>query len=224
MILALLSILADAGGALDTDSGADDALEIGGMALFIGAFIQQAFQGGWPLIVSRWKGLGLAEDWKFRFEWARDIGRGVGIAAACLVGVFLATTVTSFLVGLNDEEDPSNTSILTDNQDSPWLIGIILIVVIGAPLTEELLFRGLVLRAFEKSMGIYVALGVSTIVFTIPHYQPGATAGETAVLFVGIATIGLILGIVTVRYDRLGPAILGHFFFNLFGTISALTL
>lgn len=190
--------------------------------LFIAVAFQQFGQGIWPWIVSKRKGLGMASDWKFRFDWPGDIATGFGLAVLCVLGSTAITALTSVLVGLGEDEDPSNTAILSDNQDSPWLFGVILLVVLGAPLTEELLFRGLILRALEKDLGIYVAIIGSTLLFALPHAQAGATGGETIVLLAGIATIGLILGIATVRLDRLGPAIIGHFFFNAFGTLMTL--
>ena len=212
----IASVLAT--GLSDWDSSQD--LPVYG--LFIAVVFQQFGQGIWPWIVSKRKGLGMVSDWKFRFDWPGDIGTGFGLAVLCVLGSTAATALMSVLVGLGDDEDPSNTSILSDNQDSPWLIGVILLVVFGAPLTEELLFRGLILRALEKDLGIYVAIIGSTALFTLPHMQAGATGGETMVLLAGIATIGLILGIATVRLDRLGPAIIGHFFFNAFGTVMTL--
>ncbi len=203
-------------------SGWDSAQDLPVYGLFIAVIFQQFGQGIWPWVVSKRKGLGMASDWKFRFDWPNDIGVGFGLAVMCVLGSTAVTALTSVLVGLGDDEDPSNTSILSDNQDSPWLIGVILLVVFGAPLTEELLFRGLILRALEKDLGIYVAIIGSTLLFTLPHMQAGATSGETIVLLAGIATIGLILGIAAVRLDRLGPPIIGHFFFNAFGTVMTL--
>ena len=207
-----------ASGISDWD-GTDDLPVYG---LFIAVAFQQAGQGLWPWVVSKRKGLGMPSDWKFRFEWPSDIGIGFGLAVICVLGSTAATALMSVIVGLGEDEDPSNTSILSDNQDSPWLIGVILLVVFGAPLTEELLFRGLILRALEKDLGVYVAIIGSTLLFTLPHMQAGATGRETMVLLAGIATIGLVLGIAAVRLDRLGPPIIGHFFFNAFGT--AMTL
>lgn len=202
--------------------GWDASTDLPVYGLFIAVVFQQAAQFIWPWIVSKRKGLGMASDWKFVFKWGEDIISGFGLAVACVLASAGVTWLVSTLIGLGEDEDPSNTSIISDNQDSPWLFAVILVVVIGAPLTEEVLFRGLILRALDKALGIYVALIGSTILFTLPHMQPGATGGETAVLMAGIATIGLILGLAVIRYDRLGPAIIGHFFFNAFGTTMAL--
>ena len=38
-------------------------------ALFFATLVFQLGQFGWPWIVSKWKGLGVASDWKFRFSF-----------------------------------------------------------------------------------------------------------------------------------------------------------
>ena len=220
-VLGVLTITVDTTN--ESGDGTDETVQMVGAGLLIAVLVQQGIQFGWPWLVSRWKGMGIVLDWRFRFEWKRDIGLGIALAVACVVSVALITGTMSALLDLGADADASNTSIISDNQDSPWIIGVILVVVIGAPLSEELLFRGLVLRAFERDLGVYVGVIGSTILFTIPHAQPDATGAETAVLFSGIATIGLILGLATVRWGRLGPAIVGHFFFNLIGVVVTLT-
>jgi len=216
-VLILIGGLIGGGIARGVD-GWDGSGDLPVYGLFVAVLFQQVGQGLWPWIVSKWKGLGMRRDWGFFFDWPRDIGYGFAVAVACLVGSGIMTTVVSFLVDLGDDENASNTQILSDNEDSPWLLAIILLIVIGAPLTEELLFRGLILRALEKNLGIIVAVIGSTLLFMLPHAQAGATLNETLVLFGGIGTVGLVLALFTVKFGRLGPAIIGHFLFNAFGT------
>ena len=191
-------------------------------ALFIAVVFQQAAQAGWPWYVARRKGQGWVQDWGFRFDLPRDIKLGIGIAVLCIIFVNLTSRLAEWAVSLPADQDPSNTGLLSDNEGSPWLIGIILLVVIGAPFSEELLFRGLIQRVLDKALGKYVAIMGSTILFTLPHVQEGATWQETCVLLTGIATIGLVLGIAADRYQRLGPVIIAHLLFNAFGTVATL--
>ena len=206
-----------------------DDVELPAYGLFIAVLGQQIGQGLWPLIVSRWKGLGLASDWGFvtdlgltKARLPRDIVWGLGIAVLCLIGAAAATEGMAALVGLGDPGEASNTAIISDNAGSPWLIGVIALIVVGAPLTEELLFRGLILRAFEKSFGPFMAVVGSTLLFTLPHIQADATWRESLVLLSAIAAIGLILAGAALRMRRLGPTIIAHFLFNGFGTVVAL--
>lgn len=190
--------------------------------MVFGGVAQQTAQFAWPWLVSRLKGLGMASDWKFKFEFPKDLGIGVALAFAAVILSSLISASVAALLGI-DPNESSNTSILTDNSDSPWLIGIIAMVVIGAPLTEELLFRGLILRCTEKNFGTTAGVVFSTVAFTVIHIQPNASLQETLVLYSTIAVVGAIFGVATVKYDRLGPAIIGHFLFNTFGTVVSLS-
>ena len=191
-------------------------------AVFFGTLVFQVAQAAFPFLVSKWKGLGIEADWRFTSSLPADIGYGLILALICLVGAQLTSVLAASAVGLDDIEDASNTSILVDSKGSVWLIGVIALVVVGAPLVEELLFRGLILRALEKSLGPVVAIGLSTVMFALPHWQPDATWQETVVLVSSIAVVGLVLAIGTIRSGRLGPAVIGHFLFNGAGTLLTL--
>lgn len=206
------------------------AAEIGGgdvadnpvYAIFFGTLAFQLLQATYPWLISRWKGLGIETDWKFVSSLPDDIFIGLGMAIACFLGAQAATISVASLVGLEDTSDASNTDILVDNQGSLWIYGIIFLVVVGAPLAEELLFRGLILRILQKSFGAVFAIVASSVLFAIPHWQPDATWQETAVLLSALAVVGLVLAIGAVLTDRLGPAVIAHFLFN--ATSTALTL
>lgn len=181
---------------------------------------QQVAQGLWPWLVSKWKGQGLAADWRLRFEPV-DLAIGVGAAIMAFGLAAVASGVMSSLVGLTDESQAENTQFLLDAKGTPWLAVFLVAAVVGAPLTEELLFRGLVLRAFEKRFGRVVAVIGSIVAFTLPHFT-GSNLDGTLVLFASIGSVGLVFGVVAVMTDRLGPTIVAHMIFNAFGAASAL--
>ncbi len=185
-----------------------------------GLLAQQAGQGVWPFIVSKWKGLGPVRDWRLRFEPADLwIGPLTGFGMLILAGG--VGFVVTELVGLDDEEAANNTAFLNDAEGTPWLFVFIFAVVVGAPVVEELFFRGLCLRAIEKRMGIVSAVIGSTIIFTLPHFIGGGWKG-TAVLFSVIGLVGAVLGVLVAKLDRLGPAIIAHMVFNTVGVLGAL--
>lgn len=132
--------------------------------------------------------------------------------------------VAAALVGLENPEDASNSDVLTDSRGSLWIIGIIVLVVVGAPLAEELLFRGLVLRVLEQSFGGVSAVVVSSLLFALPHWQATASWQETVVLLSAICVVGLVLATGAMATGRLGPPIIGHLLFNGAGTVIALLL
>ncbi len=180
-------------------------------SLFAASLVgQQVGQGVWPWIVSKWKGRGMALDWGWSFAW-RDLWIGPVTALAALVLALVMGSLIAELVGISDEV--SNTAFL-DDAEGTWSYWVLIFgVAVGAPVSEELLFRGLILRAFEKRAGAVVAVIGSTIAFTLPHYI-SATPAELAVLLGTIGSVGLVLGTVAVKTRRLAPVIIAHVLFN----------
>ena len=83
---------------------------------------------------------------------------------------------------------------------------LFLVVVVGAPLVEELFFRGLTLKAFEKKMSSRLALVLSSLFFAIAHLQ--------LIQFPALFLFGLVAGYLVKKYDRLGRAVWAHVGFN----------
>lgn len=71
---------------------------------------------------------------------------------------------------------------------------------------EEVLYRGYVMRAFEKSWGILPAILISGLLFGLYHVQLSN--------LLPLATIGIILGYVTWVSESIYPAMLAHFVNN----------
>ena len=199
-----------------TDGTADLPLAL----LATGLIGQQLGQGLWPLLVSKWKGLGSAIDWRLRFAPA-DLWIGPLTGFGMLIVAGISGLIVTELVGLEDDAAADNTAFLSDAEGTPWLYVFIFAVVVGAPVVEEIFFRGLCLRAIEKRFGLMVGVIGSTIIFTLPHFIGGGLKG-TIVLFTVIGIVGAILGVLVAKLDRLGPAIIAHMVFNCVGVLGAL--
>ncbi len=182
----------------------------------------QVAMGLWPAHVSRKKGFGPAIDFRLQLR-AVDLGIGLLTVAAVFPLTLLASWVSSTLVGLEFGADEStNVDVLTEVQGTT-LFFVLVGAVLGAPLVEELFFRGLCLRVLQKRWGTVVAIAGSTVLFVLPHFTWSTWQG-TVVLFSSIGTVGLLFAIVTVRVGRLGPTIVAHSLFNLVGALSALSV
>lgn len=83
----------------------------------------------------------------------------------------------------------------------------IVAAVIVAPLTEELLFRGLVFTRTSRALGVYVGMVASSLIFGFMH--------GTAIWFIYTALFGLVLAFVFYRSRSLVYPILLHLSFNL---------
>lgn len=209
-------LFAEEGGAEVTVAGVAVPLVIAAMSLFA----QQLGQVLWPLLVARWKGWGAVVDWRLGFKLV-DIPLGIGTAVIAAGSAGVAAAVATGLVGLEDATEAENTQILTDAQGTAWVWFMVYAAVIVAPIAEELFFRGLTLRAFEKRGGPVLAVVGSTVVFTLLHFNGGGWAA-TAVLFAAIGAVGTVLSIVTLWVGRLWPAVIAHMLFNALGAAQAL--
>ena len=87
--------------------------------------------------------------------------------------------------------------------------GIALIAVciaFGAPLVEELFFRGLLQRSAARRLGPRWAIAISAVTFGLAHFQP--------VQLLGLVAFGVVLGVLAHRSGRLGPSLVAHMAFN----------
>jgi membrane protease YdiL (CAAX protease family) len=85
-------------------------------------------------------------------------------------------------------------------------------IVLGAPLSEEPLFRGLILGGFVLRYGARRAIAYSALLFALVHMNPWQ-------LPTGLV-LGAFLGWLTLRTGSLWPAVFAHFLNNLTVTLA----
>jgi membrane protease YdiL (CAAX protease family) len=97
----------------------------------------------------------------------------------------------------------------------------VLIAVVVAPVTEELTFRGVLIKSMG-SRGRRWIIVVTSLVFAAFHVvglDPAHLLEASAVVLPQLFIVGVALAWVTLRTDRLGPAIFMHSGFNLLAAI-----
>ena len=160
-------------------------------------------------VVSRRFGTGhLARDFGLKVAWS-DVGWGLLMSIAGRIAVAIA--VLPFLpfprlVGGNDEV------FRVFSTDTASFVVVALLAVVGAPIVEELFFRGVVQGAFLDSLGTVWAVGVSSVLFGIAHFNPILGLANVTVI-TAVTAAGVIFGL-TVRLRRLGSSMFAHGFFN----------
>ena len=155
----------------------------------------------WLVVVRgvRWSDLG----WGAR---ARDVWGGLWVGVVCQMFVVPVIYLPPLLL-FDDLDISAPARELIDKADGlGGVLLLVLSVVIGAPIVEEVFFRGLALRAFEARMRPRVALVVSAVVFGFAHLQP--------LQLPGLVAIGLVCGWLAQRDGRLGRAVWAHLGFN----------
>ena len=161
-------------------------------------------------VVSRRFGTGhMARDFGLQIEWA-DVGWGLLMSLAGRIAVAIA--VLPFLpfrhlVGGDHEV------VRFLNTDTASFVMFSLVVVVGAPIVEELFFRGVVQGAFLDSLGTVGAVGVSSVLFGLAHFSPILGWANITVI-TAVTAAGVIFGL-TVRLRRLGSSMFAHAFFNM---------
>jgi hypothetical protein len=146
-------------------------------------------------------------DFGFRFKWIDLLGLPIGALAQLVVLELLYWPLHSVFektFSRHELERPARE--LTDRAGGGWKIVLVLLVVVGAPLVEETLYRGLLLRSLDARLADVLALLISAAWFAMAHFQP--------VQFVGLFAFGIILGSALQRTGRLGMGICAHAAFN----------
>jgi membrane protease YdiL (CAAX protease family) len=138
-----------------------------------------------------------------------DLARAVGFAVltqivVLVVGVAVAAVDEDFSGGnLQDVEigaDEAATAVL------------VFAAVVLAPLTEETVFRGILLQALRARLATPAAVVLQAVAFGLVHL--GAYGARNVSVFLGTAAIGVVLGVIAVRDGRLGAAMMTHAIFN----------
>lgn len=171
---------------------------------------------GAPLVVARREGATLRELFGLRFE-RRDVG--VGLVAGALTQVVVVPLIYIPLFWLFGDRDLSQEArALTDKAGSPVGVTLlVLVVLLGAPVVEELFFRGLLFRSLEAHtrFGPTAVVAVSAVVFGLAHLQ--------TLQFPALVAFGVVAAVLVHRSRRLGPAIWAHVGFNLVTVVVLLT-
>ncbi len=109
-----------------------------------------------------------------------------------------------------EERLEENATSLVDRADGATMLLLVVLVVIGAPIVEELVFRGLLQRpALRSSVPPLLVVVVVGAVFAAIHFRP--------VEYAGLFAFGVLLGLMAWRTGRLAMPILAHVAFNATG-------
>jgi len=190
------------------------ALSIGAEVVLLAALLAfgrsiAARNGGWR------RAFGLDRirrgDW---LPWV--IGLGFGYLGRTVVGV-LANLAT----GGRAAAEASNVRLAHAGVVS--IVVLALTAVVLAPLAEELMFRGLILRTFMRRMSFWPAALLSTALFALFHVYEVHTVVGAVTLAGEVAVLGLCNSYLVRITGRLTPAIMVHASFNALALAFALT-
>ena len=170
------------------------------------------------LWVSKRNGSGsFVQDYSIRFQ-AKDLwGIPLGIASQFLLVVLVTLPFQLMFPSLfNKEAVQKRANDLFDAAQGAWIVLLFVVVVMCAPIVEEIVYRGFIQHNFAVAYGARISLLLASFWFASVHLQLAE--------FPGLFAFALVLGLCFSRTKRLGLPIVTHVSFNATAlTVMALT-
>lgn len=169
---------------------------------------------GVTIVISRqWGTSRFRDDYGVRFRLVDAWGFVIGVVMQ-LVFLPIVYGILSTFVDTSSLDKPAKE--LTDRaKGSVGIALLVLVIVIGAPIAEEIFFRGLVMRSIAARYSDSIAVVGSAVMFALVHFQP--------LQFTGLALFGIVLAYCARRTGRLGMGMAAHMSFNATTVVVLLT-
>ena len=141
-------------------------------------------------------------------------GRAIGLAFVSLVLIFIGAAIALSLTNAGDEQNLTPEG-WDSSRAGAYALSFVA-VVFAAPITEELLYRGLGLSLLLARVGAPIAVAVTGLLFGLGH---GLLLSLAAFVWFGI-----VIAVLRLRTDSIYPAFLVHCTFNSLGMVLPLFL
>lgn len=163
----------------------------------------------WRYATSRWGSGALLDDVGARPRVA-DLGWSPVI---WLVALGVQAALASVVLAL-DVPFTSNTEEVGElAADRAYSVAIVVAAVIAAPIVEEVVFRGLLLRSLLSAMPVVAAIVVQGLLFGVAHVDPARGSGNIGLALV-LSGVGIAFGGAAYLLRRIGPTIGAHAILN----------
>lgn len=149
------------------------------------------------------------------------IGAALGLGVRIAAGIASALVV-SLLGSLTHTEVSIPEQVTSDFTPAAFTLFAIYAVLV-APITEELVFRGLLYRSIRDRRGVALGAIISALAFGLVHFVPGGTWAGVLALQLTMVITGLGLALIYERRKNLVADIAGHAAFNLVAVIAIAT-
>lgn len=147
-----------------------------------------------------------------------DAGWGPVIWLAALMGQALMVLV----VELVNIPLTGNTEGIQDlDLDRTYVISLLVTAVVAAPIVEEMVFRGLVMRGLRSRVNAVATVAIQGVLFGAAHVDPVRGGGNIGLVLI-LSVVGVVFGGAAYLLRRIGPVIIAHAIFN--GVVMAVVL
>ena len=146
-------------------------------------------------------------DYSLKFRPIDLVGIPVGVLSQLVVLRLVYWPLQSgWPDAFSNKNLEENAKDLYDTAHGVWLVLLIVALAVGAPLVEELVYRGLLMGAARRRVNDVIALIGVAAFFALIHFRP--------VEYPGLFAFGLVLGVCVIATDRIGMSIVAHMAFN----------
>jgi uncharacterized protein len=171
---------------------------------------------GWPLFATWRRGNGPVRDLALRVTW-RGAGFGVLMGVAGLFTALVVAQVQTWVTRSDVDSRAADVAHLYVGGTPVALVLFALATAFGAPVVEEIAFRGLTYGSFVKR-GVSPTWSVvgTAALFALFHFEPAR------LLVLGV--LGVFIGVVRARTGSTTASMVAHAVVNIPGAIGILVL
>jgi membrane protease YdiL (CAAX protease family) len=144
-----------------------------------------------------------------RIRWV-DLGWGpltwlAAVVAEVVVGNLIVALKVPFV---------SNTDAFGDlHHRRGYVLALLLLAVVIAPVVEEIIFRGLLQRGLLSALPPWLAIAVQGLLFGAAHVSPERGMGNIGLALV-LGAVGVVFGATAYLTRRLAPTMVAHAIVN----------
>jgi len=164
----------------------------------------------WCRYVSRRWGTGnLGTDIGLQPRFA-DLGWGPVI---WLGAIAAQLAVAAIVLGLGVPLVGNTEGIDEIRADRTYVVSLVITAVVAAPIVEEMVFRGVVMRGLRSRLPIVAVVVLQGVLFGFAHVDPVRGIGNIGLVMV-LSGVGIAFGVAVALLGRIGPVIVAHAIFN----------
>ncbi len=148
------------------------------------------------------------------WRWADTWGVGAGLVLQVVVAVVVGSLIQVF--GPDDPPQQAVAEVTGGANQFVEIAVLLILLVVVAPVVEEIVYRGVLLSRLRRSMGPWPSILASAALFAAVHLADPAALFAVPGLFV----IGAVLGWLAMRSGDIGLPIAVHAGVNLTGALA----
>jgi len=140
-----------------------------------------------------------------RLTWS-DVRLGIGVGLAGLLIAVVVALITQGIAG-DFTSAAGEIALELQGEGTAAMFVFAVAVMVGAPIVEEIAFRGLFFNALrKKGLGVLLTILISAAVFAAFHFEP--------IRFFILLPIGILYGWLRWKTGALGAPIIAHMINN----------